>query len=102
MATAKKDGHIIGKIIRKEDEFVDGKFTIRDIKISDGKSIEIIYGTLKNMNQPAIQSFLFDKEKWDEDDIEKWVKDNGYRSDWLVGGGNEIINTKTDKRHQSH
>ena len=55
-------------------DFEDG--SLRTIDISKPKGIRAIAGRLKGETTTTIQSYLFDKEKWSEEEAAKWVEDH--------------------------
>ena len=58
------------------DKFDENSFRI--IWLSKSGGIKAVIGRLKGEKTTTIQSYLFDKEKWTEDDAKKWVeKHNG-------------------------
>jgi phage I-like protein len=67
--------------IRVEDPDQFEKF--RMITIPPDKpelGIKAVYGKYKDRDEWAIQSYLFDKEKWTKDEAVQWVKDNHKKS----------------------
>jgi HK97 family phage prohead protease len=64
--------------VEDPDKFVDGSF--RTIDISKEKGIKSVIGKLKSdpSGPTHVQSYLFDKDKWNVAEAEAWVKDHKY------------------------
>jgi cation transport regulator len=60
---------------REPSEFEEDSFKI--IWLSKSKGIKAVIGRLKGEKTTTIQSYLFDKEKWTEEEAKKWVKEHG-------------------------
>ncbi len=59
---------------REPSEFDEKTFRI--ITLSKTQGIKAVIGRLKGEKTTTIQSYLFDKEKWTEEEAKKWVKDH--------------------------
>ena len=54
--------------------------SFRTITISAEEGIRAVIGRLKGETTTTIQTYLFDKEKWDEERAKKWVEE--HKKDW--------------------
>nr|BDD45337.1 hypothetical protein 13 [Elusimicrobiota bacterium] len=86
--------------IKDPDLFIKDSFRTIDISESDG--IKAIIGKLKtNPNgRTVIQSYLFDKERWDTEEAQRWVEEHGKSGDNYFGK-NEIVDLSDDKEELS-
>jgi len=76
--------------LRQKDPNDFEKDTFRTIPLSQSRGIKAIIGRLKGKTTTTIQSYLFEKEKWNVKDAQTWVKkhqssiDNGNESSLLL------------------
>jgi cation transport regulator ChaB len=62
--------------IRQKDPDDFEKDSFKIIWISKSKGIKAVIGKLKGETKTTIQSYLFDKTKWSEEEAKKWVKEH--------------------------
>jgi len=65
------------------DDFIEGSF--KTVALDEAKGIMAVMGKVKGESKMTIQSYLFDKEKWDTQRATAWVEKHkgGYSSkDW--------------------
>jgi len=76
--------------VKNPDLFVATSFKTIDISTKD--AIKAVIGKLKsNPNGgTVVQSFLFDKEKWSEEEAKKWVEEHEKSLDWVFGNNLDI------------
>lgn len=81
--------------VKNPSLFVEGSF--RTLKVDESRGIKAIIGKLKSdpNGSTVTQSFLFDKERWDVEDAQKWVDEHNKAADVFLGN-NEIINLSED------
>lgn len=58
--------------MRDPDNFEDGSF--RTIMLSEEEGIKAVIGRVKGEDSTTVQAYIFDKEKWDVERAEEWVK----------------------------
>lgn len=60
--------------VRDPEDFEKDSF--RTIDVSEENGIKAVVGKLEGEESTTIQTYLFDKEKWDEEKAEAWVKEH--------------------------
>lgn len=60
--------------VRNPGDFQEGTF--RTIDIDKGKGIQAVLGRLKGETSTTIQTYIFDKTRWDKERATAWVKDH--------------------------
>lgn len=63
--------------VRDPEEFKKDSF--RTIDFSKEKGIKAIIGIPKNDDKTEVQAILFDKDKWTEKEVKKWLKEHDYK-----------------------
>lgn len=76
--------------VKEPSLFIDTSF--KTIVIDSSKGIKAVAGKLKSEPNGGmvVQSYLFDKEKWEKEDAIKWVEEHSKMTDAILGS-NEII-----------
>ena len=77
--------------IRVKDPKLFQKDSFRTIDISKNKGIKAIIGKLKDEITTTTQSFLFEKDKWNVEEAQAWVKEHKKTNE-------ELIDIKEDKK----
>jgi len=84
--------------VRAPGLFEEGSF--RTITISADEGIRAVIGRLKGETTTTIQTYLFDKDKWDEERAKKWVKE--HKKDWegmVEAKADAPMKTEADGKH---
>ncbi|MCM8808166.1 MAG: hypothetical protein NC926_09575, partial [Candidatus Omnitrophica bacterium] len=63
--------------VRNPEEFKKESF--RTIDFSKDKGIKAIIGIPKDGEKTEVQAILFDKDKWTEKEVKKWLKEHDYK-----------------------
>jgi len=95
MKESKTNENYLSVTIREPNLFVSSSTQV--MNISNDKGIKANIGKLEidSGGSNVIQSLLFEKDKWEIDDVKYWVKEHGENADWICGK-NKIINLSNE------